>query len=157
MHSNRAPTSATTAEHYAWGAGCDGWHLVRAPALSVIQERMPPGAAEVRHRHAVAQVTTLRVFPPALTAGGAGRRRISRLTGLGRSAFVSRSLAPAEPTRSSVAADSARSAAIRRRPYHAINSCEHSIRTDDYYYVRGQPRLTYVASLAARNVTVDRQ
>jgi hypothetical protein len=79
MHSNRAPTSATTAEHYAWGAGCDGWHLVRAPALSVIQERMPPGAAEVRHRHAVAQVATLRVFPPALKADGAGRRRISRL------------------------------------------------------------------------------
>jgi quercetin dioxygenase-like cupin family protein len=45
------PISAATAEHYAWGAGCDGWHLVRAPALSVIQERMPPGTAEVRHRH----------------------------------------------------------------------------------------------------------
>jgi mannose-6-phosphate isomerase-like protein (cupin superfamily) len=55
MHSNSAPTSATTAEHYTWGAGCDGWHLVRVPALSVIQERMPPGAAEVRHRHAVAR------------------------------------------------------------------------------------------------------
>ncbi len=40
-----------TAPHYLWGAGCDGWHLVRQPELSVIQERMPPGASEVRHLH----------------------------------------------------------------------------------------------------------
>lgn len=39
------------AEHYTWGAGCDGWHLVNQPGLSVIQERMPPGASEVRHYH----------------------------------------------------------------------------------------------------------
>jgi mannose-6-phosphate isomerase-like protein (cupin superfamily) len=47
--------SAATAEHYVWGDGADGWHLVRAPGLSVIQERMPPGTAEQRHRHAVAR------------------------------------------------------------------------------------------------------
>lgn len=50
----RAPTipiSTAAAEHYVWGAGCDGWHLVRTPDLSIIQERMPPGAEEVRHRH----------------------------------------------------------------------------------------------------------
>jgi mannose-6-phosphate isomerase-like protein (cupin superfamily) len=41
-----------TAEHYTWGDGCDGWHLVKRPDLSVIQERMPPGTAEVRHYHA---------------------------------------------------------------------------------------------------------
>lgn len=40
-----------SAEHYVWGSGCDGWHLVRTPELSVIQERMPPGASEVRHYH----------------------------------------------------------------------------------------------------------
>lgn len=39
------------AAHYTWGANCDGWHLVQQPGLSVIQERMPPGAAEVRHFH----------------------------------------------------------------------------------------------------------
>lgn len=39
------------AEHYKWGAGCDGWHLVKQNALSVIQERMPPGTREVRHYH----------------------------------------------------------------------------------------------------------
>lgn len=50
------PISAATAAHYTWGNGlCDGWHLVRAAGLSVIEERMPPGATEVRHRHARAR------------------------------------------------------------------------------------------------------
>jgi len=43
------------AEHYTWGdtlrEPCDGWHLVRAPELSVIEECMPPGTSEVRHYH----------------------------------------------------------------------------------------------------------
>ncbi|TGE28599.1 cupin domain-containing protein [Hymenobacter metallicola] len=45
------PVSSSNAEHYPWGDGCDGWHLVRTPALSIIQERMPVGAAEVMHYH----------------------------------------------------------------------------------------------------------
>jgi mannose-6-phosphate isomerase-like protein (cupin superfamily) len=49
------PTTSSIAEHYTWGAGCDGWHLVRTPALSVIEERMPPGAVEQRHSHARAR------------------------------------------------------------------------------------------------------
>jgi len=45
-----------SAEHYSWGDGCDGWRLVQTAALSVIEERMPPGASEVRHyHHAAAQ------------------------------------------------------------------------------------------------------
>ena len=43
--------SVGTARHYTWGGRCDGWHLVDRPELSVIQERMPPGTSEVRHRH----------------------------------------------------------------------------------------------------------
>jgi mannose-6-phosphate isomerase-like protein (cupin superfamily) len=43
--------SRDTAERYAWGKGCDGWHLAKAAGLSVIQERMPPGTAETRHYH----------------------------------------------------------------------------------------------------------
>ena len=43
--------SKETAEHYVWGSGCDGWHLVKNSELSVIQERMPPGVVEVRHFH----------------------------------------------------------------------------------------------------------
>jgi mannose-6-phosphate isomerase-like protein (cupin superfamily) len=47
--------SRETAEHYTWGNGCDGWHLVKSPSLSVIEERMPPGTSEVRHYHQRAQ------------------------------------------------------------------------------------------------------
>lgn len=46
------PVSIREAPPYAWGDGCDGWHLVRAAGLSIIQERMPPGTRETRHWHA---------------------------------------------------------------------------------------------------------
>jgi quercetin dioxygenase-like cupin family protein len=46
------PISPATAAHYTWGEQCDGWHLVRSQDLSIIQERMPSGAREQRHRHA---------------------------------------------------------------------------------------------------------
>lgn len=46
-----AVSTANTA-HYVWGRQCDGWHLLEGDDLSVIEERMPPGTAEVRHRHA---------------------------------------------------------------------------------------------------------
>ena len=45
------PASKHTAEHYTWGEGCDGWHLLKSDNLSVIQETMPPGTAEVPHYH----------------------------------------------------------------------------------------------------------
>jgi mannose-6-phosphate isomerase-like protein (cupin superfamily) len=41
----------SAAPHYSWGDGCDGWHLVQQPALSIIEEWMPAGTAEVRHYH----------------------------------------------------------------------------------------------------------
>ena len=44
-------TSIATAEHYTWGDRCDGWHLLQAEGLSVIEERMPAGTSEERHRH----------------------------------------------------------------------------------------------------------
>ncbi len=47
--------SKETAEHYTWGAGCDGWRLVDQAGLSVIHERMPPGTAEARHYHQAAR------------------------------------------------------------------------------------------------------
>jgi mannose-6-phosphate isomerase-like protein (cupin superfamily) len=40
-----------TAEHYSWGDNCDGWYLLKSAELTIIQERMPPGAAEAEHRH----------------------------------------------------------------------------------------------------------
>ena len=45
------PVSIASAEHYVWGGSCDGWHLLKDPSLSVIQERVPPGVGEVRHFH----------------------------------------------------------------------------------------------------------
>ena len=48
-------SDTTSAEHYVWGEACDGWHLLRDPALSVIQERVPPGVGEVRHFHSRAR------------------------------------------------------------------------------------------------------
>ncbi len=54
-HAETRPISVLSAERYTWGAGADGWHLVRAEGLSVIQERMPPGTSEERHRHAHAR------------------------------------------------------------------------------------------------------
>ena len=39
------------AEHYIWGESCDGWRLLNREDLSVIQERVPPGQAEVMHYH----------------------------------------------------------------------------------------------------------
>ena len=40
-----------TAQHYSWGNNCDGWHLIKNDALSIIEEKMPPGTSEVRHYH----------------------------------------------------------------------------------------------------------
>lgn len=44
-----------SAERYTWGDACDGWHLLRDPSLSVIQERVPPLAGEVPHVHSRAR------------------------------------------------------------------------------------------------------
>lgn len=43
--------SKENSEHYLWGDNCDGWHLVKSPKLSVIQECVPSGCSEVRHFH----------------------------------------------------------------------------------------------------------
>jgi mannose-6-phosphate isomerase-like protein (cupin superfamily) len=43
--------STNAAEHYTWGGRCDGWFLLKGEAIHVIQERMPPGTAEVMHFH----------------------------------------------------------------------------------------------------------
>jgi mannose-6-phosphate isomerase-like protein (cupin superfamily) len=49
------PSSRENAPHYVWGDNCDGWHLLQESNLSVIEERMPPGASEVRHFHRACQ------------------------------------------------------------------------------------------------------
>lgn len=47
--------SRENAEHYRWGVDCDAWHLVKDKNIAVIEEFMPPGAAEIRHHHVHAQ------------------------------------------------------------------------------------------------------
>ena len=47
--------SIENVEHYVWGEVCDGWRLVARDDLSVIQERVPIGAAEVMHYHTKAR------------------------------------------------------------------------------------------------------
>ena len=47
--------SIETAEHYHWGEVCDGWRLLQRDGMSVIQERVPAGAAEVMHYHNTAR------------------------------------------------------------------------------------------------------
>ncbi len=47
--------STETSEHYQWGKGCDGWHLLKTSGLSVIKERMPAGTSEAMHYHVLAQ------------------------------------------------------------------------------------------------------
>jgi mannose-6-phosphate isomerase-like protein (cupin superfamily) len=51
MSKQISPVSLETAEHYVWGHVCDGWRLLDHHDLSVIQERVPPGAGEVKHVH----------------------------------------------------------------------------------------------------------
>jgi len=42
-------------KHYTWGDDCDGWNFVDATALSVKQEKMPPGVLEIKHYDTLAQ------------------------------------------------------------------------------------------------------
>lgn len=38
-------------DHYTWGEICDGWILRHGTDLMIIEERMPAGTFEERHRH----------------------------------------------------------------------------------------------------------
>lgn len=71
------PVGLAGAEHYTWGEVCDGWRLLREKELSVIQERVPPGGAEVMHFHSRARqffyvlsgIATLELTDGAVTFG----------------------------------------------------------------------------------------
>lgn len=55
MTQSFGPVDREQARHYRWGDVCDGWHLLERSDLSVIEERVPAGASEARHCHAVAR------------------------------------------------------------------------------------------------------
>jgi len=50
IHMNRVSKN-NPLNHYNWGENCDGWNLVNEQQLSVKQERMPAGTAELLHLH----------------------------------------------------------------------------------------------------------
>lgn len=48
--------STKTAENFKWGNDvCNGWHLLKGDAMSVVEEIMPPGGRGVVHYHNVSQ------------------------------------------------------------------------------------------------------
>lgn len=47
--------SLQNSEHYIWGQVCEGWHLLKRGEMSIIQERVPAGGAEVMHYHRAAR------------------------------------------------------------------------------------------------------
>jgi len=49
------PVSKATTAHYVWGDVSYGWRLVTQQSLSVIEERVPTGASEVRHFHKISR------------------------------------------------------------------------------------------------------
>jgi mannose-6-phosphate isomerase-like protein (cupin superfamily) len=55
MNTMLEPISTANAEHYIWGEVCDGWRLLKHSDLSVVQERVPPGASEIKHLHSHAR------------------------------------------------------------------------------------------------------
>jgi mannose-6-phosphate isomerase-like protein (cupin superfamily) len=76
------PVDIGSAEHYRWGDGCDGWHLLAGADLSVIRERVPPGAAEVRHRHARSRQFFYVLEGEALLEVGGSEHRLTAGMGL---------------------------------------------------------------------------
>lgn len=66
------PVQKDGAEHYVWGRVNDGWHLVKRDDLSVIEERIQPSAAEVRHYHVRAR-QYFHVLAGELTMEAAGQ------------------------------------------------------------------------------------
>jgi mannose-6-phosphate isomerase-like protein (cupin superfamily) len=75
------PISLDDAEHYTWGEGCDGWHLLKRDDLSIIQERVPPGKFEVKHLHHQARQFFYILSGEATMV--AGRERVTLKTGQG--------------------------------------------------------------------------
>ncbi|MEO7274428.1 MAG: cupin domain-containing protein [Vicinamibacterales bacterium] len=76
------PASTETAEHYSWGELCEGWRLLNEGDLSVIQERVPPGAAETRHVHSKARQFFYVLEGTAIMEVGAERVTIAAGQGL---------------------------------------------------------------------------
>ena len=71
-----------SAEHYSWGADCEGWYLLKDTKLTVIEEQMPAGTAEVRHFHRHAQQFFYMLFGEAIMEVDGQEVRLSAGDGL---------------------------------------------------------------------------
>ena len=49
------PISIANAKYYLWGDNSDGWHLLKRDDVSVIQERVSAGKAEIMHYHKISR------------------------------------------------------------------------------------------------------
>lgn len=72
----------TNAEHYRWGDGCEGWHLLKTDELSVIKERVPPGRSEARHYHRSARQFFYIVSGEAILEAGGAEHRLAAGQGI---------------------------------------------------------------------------
>src|SRR5436309_3629895 len=75
MSDRTAPVSKSSAPHYTWANACDGWRLIDTPALSVVEERVPPGAEETRHYHNEARQSFMCFQAPRLLEPKKGRTK----------------------------------------------------------------------------------
>jgi len=55
MNDTPEPISTADSEHYVWGDVCEGWRLLKHAEMSVVEERVPPGATEVKNFHTLAR------------------------------------------------------------------------------------------------------
>ena len=67
MPDNTVPTDRSTAEHYSWGTGCDGWYFLKGADLSVIQERVPPNLEHRFCNRSTEDVVFLVISSPTTT------------------------------------------------------------------------------------------
>lgn len=79
-HMDHRVADIDSADHYTWGAACDGWRLLDDPALGVVRERVPPLAGEAAHFHVRARQffyvlsgTASMEFEDGVVAFGAGQ------------------------------------------------------------------------------------
>lgn len=56
MHKSQSSiVSKETSSHFVWGEICYGWWLKKEGIFTVIEEIMPPGASEKRHKHNITE------------------------------------------------------------------------------------------------------
>lgn len=53
--SKNQPVSIANTENFKWGEVCNGWHLLKGDAMSVVEEIMPPKSEGVIHYHNASQ------------------------------------------------------------------------------------------------------